>query len=165
MSPYLIKCYNNGTFEINGKTGDEITLPLCDPIGCRPAELGPFNTNFNNIQKPHGCTKGYITVDGVTLEKHNNNCKRQCRENPNILSAKKIKCFCDFNTRACEYVIKLKTKEIKELEKSSGKKRNKNKGIIKGISTKPSWVHWKSTNAKGKRFISTVQCPPPVVVH
>ena len=165
MSSYLIKCYNNGTFEINGKSGDDITLPSCDPIGCLPADLEQFNTDLDGIQEIQGCTKGYTTFNGVTLENHNNNCKRQCRKNPNILSAKKIKCVCDFDTRVCEYVIKLTKKEKNKLEKSSGKKRNKNKGIIKGISTKPSWVHWKSTNAKGKRFISTVQCPPPVVVH
>ena len=27
-----MKCNANGTFEINGKTGDEITLPDCNPI-------------------------------------------------------------------------------------------------------------------------------------
>jgi len=40
-SMYLFKCFNNGTFEINGKTGDEIRMPNCDPIGCEVADLGP----------------------------------------------------------------------------------------------------------------------------
>ena len=33
LSSYLLKCFNDGTVEINGKTGSEMTLPSCEPIG------------------------------------------------------------------------------------------------------------------------------------
>lgn len=98
-----MKCFTDGRLEINGKTGSEITLPLCGPIGCDPTELSQFNTKEYDLSD--GCKKGYIVVDGVKLEQHNNSCIRKRGHNLETLSRKKIKCVCDHATRSCGYKV------------------------------------------------------------
>jgi len=44
LASYKGECYKNGTFTINGKSGNGIEMPNCDPIGCNPADLHIFNT-------------------------------------------------------------------------------------------------------------------------
>ena len=96
MSSYLIKCYTDGTFEINGNTGDDIILPSCDPIGCDPADLGAFNSKL--YDKSDGCRFGHTEVNGVMLENNKNLCFQKCGENFEFKSKKKIKCNCDFSS-------------------------------------------------------------------
>ena len=99
----MIKCFTDGRLEIDGKTGSEITLPSCDPIGCDPAELEQFNTKEYDLSD--GCKKGYVVVNGVKLENHNNACRRKCGKNLETRSSMKIKCVCDEATQSCEYKI------------------------------------------------------------
>lgn len=40
-SSFAIRCYPDGAFTIDGKSGDDITLPDCEPVGCDPSEI-PF---------------------------------------------------------------------------------------------------------------------------
>jgi len=98
---YLFKCFSDGTFEINGKTGEEISMPNCDPIGCNPADLGPFGEE--EYTKTDGCKKGYFEFNGAQLENDKNICFRKCGE---TRSKAKIKCTCDYVARSCEYQIK-----------------------------------------------------------
>ena len=99
-SSYYLKCNADGTFEINGKTGDEISLPDCNPIGCDPDELGPFNSKTYGTRD--GCKKGYRVVNGKTLENHGNSCFRKCGD---VQSRRKIKCACEYKNQTCEYQV------------------------------------------------------------
>jgi hypothetical protein len=56
---YLIKCYANGELEINGKSGADITLPTCEPMGCDIEDLGAFGTQI--YTKDDGCKKGKVS--------------------------------------------------------------------------------------------------------
>ena len=131
MSSYLIKCNNDGTFEVNGKSGSDITLPSCDPIGCDPADLDQFNIKL--YRKSDGCRKGHVEVNGVMLENSKNVCYRKCGENAEVRSTKKIKCLCNFAERSCDYLV-FGSKEL-------------------------GWVNWKTKKVNGKAFIPTDQCP------
>ena len=41
MSSFAIRCYQDGSFTINGASGYAMVLPACEPIGCDRSEL-PF---------------------------------------------------------------------------------------------------------------------------
>ena len=73
-----VVCHVDGTLEIDGQTGDDITLPNCspDPIGCDLADLEEFNTRLYTAED--GCTVGYFEFNGKTLEKADNKCNRDC---------------------------------------------------------------------------------------
>ena len=82
MKMALLKCYSDGTVEIDGRTGNEIILPTCDPIGCDPEDLGPFNSK--EYGKSDGCKKGSFELNGKRFENDKNNCFRLCGENGDI---------------------------------------------------------------------------------
>ena len=132
MVSFLLKCFQDGTFEINGKRGDEISLPDCAQIGCDPSELDEFNSK--EYEKSDGCHIGYVEVNGKKLEKNRNMCFRRCGENFEFKSKKKIKCVCDYSTRHCEYQV------------------------IPGKAV--GWVYWKTLRPNGTPYIPTDQCPP-----
>ena len=92
---YLLKCNADGSFEINGKSGDEITLPDCSPIGCDPDDLGPFGSEECG-------QKGYSEVAGKRLENDRNKCFRKCGD---VKSKRKVMCACDYANRTCEYKV------------------------------------------------------------
>ena len=41
MSSFAVRCYQDGSFTINGASGDAMMLPACNPIGCDRSKL-PF---------------------------------------------------------------------------------------------------------------------------
>merc|ERR1712050_487268 len=90
-SSLKVKCFNDGTFEINGQKD---IFPLsCEKIGCNTSELGLYNSKL--YQKSDGCKKGYFEdVKGNKLETDGNMCYRKCAEN-GLRSKRKIKCVCD----------------------------------------------------------------------
>ena len=79
MSAHYIQCFADGTFTIDGKSGDEIELPDCTEIGCNPSDLGIFNREYT---RKDGCMKGYTDTG---LEKDKNQCFRTCGENNSAL--------------------------------------------------------------------------------
>ena len=42
----IFKCYKNGTFEIDGKSGDQIIWTSCDEQGSQKGKLSIFETLF-----------------------------------------------------------------------------------------------------------------------
>ena len=95
MSAYYIKCFPNGTFTIDGKSGDDIQLPDCTEIGCDSSDLGIFDREYTSQD---GCVKGYTDAG---LEKNKNQCFRTCGENNSALknvTKARFQNFYDFST-------------------------------------------------------------------
>ena len=104
MSAHYIQCFSDGTFTIDGKSGDDIELPDCTEIGCDPTDLGIFDREYT---RQDGCTKGYTDAG---LEKDKNQCFRTCGENNSALknvTRRKVRCMCNFSEKSCEYKIKV----------------------------------------------------------
>merc|ERR1712050_371443 len=127
----LIKCYNNGRFEINGRRGRKIKLPTCEKIGCNPTDLGVWNSRTYGIED--GCKKGYFQAGEEIRENDRNRCFRVCRDN--VKSKRKIKCVCDYTSGSCSYMS------------------NGGKGI--------GFVPWTALNEKGDSLIPTEECSSP----
>jgi len=67
-------------------------LPNCTEIGCKPEELGIYNTGKYDGE----CKKGYTREN---LERDRNNCRRHCASDEstpdeNTTTKKNIKCNC-----------------------------------------------------------------------
>ena len=100
MSSQHIKCYGDGTYTINDKSGDDIELPNCDPIGCDSRTL-PFPNLTNK------CKKGYHSGEFAHLEQEKNKCNRECTtESGEVHNSNKIiMCNCYHDTKTCRYEI------------------------------------------------------------
>ena len=42
MVQSYVRCNSDGTFTVDGKSGDDIEMPNCDMIGCDLMDLGKF---------------------------------------------------------------------------------------------------------------------------
>ena len=131
-SMFHLRCFKDGTFDINQVAGNDAPLPSCDPIGCDPADLGPFNSRL--YTKQDGCKVGYHENSvGKKLEITGNKCFRFCA-NETVKSKTIIHCLCDVNSGSatfgtCGYKIK-----------------------------KGGFIPWTSLKANGEPYIETESC-------